>query len=355
MKILFLPKYSFSGPSSRYRTHQFIPFFEKIGIECDLIPFFSDSHIEKINSGKRSASISSIINIIKRFKVIFIAKKYDLLFIEKELIPYFPGIIEWILHLLKINYILDYDDAVFHNYDKNGKKIFRLFLSRKIPLIIKRSTAVIAGSRYLLRYAEKFNRNVILIPTVIDISKYPKKESNKTDDFIIGWVGSYYTSRYVVDILEVLDKFTEKYNAKVHLLGFNKKLLEGYSSDKIIAIDWNKNTEVEEILKFSVGISPLHDTAFARGKCAFKSVQYMACGIPVITTPIEANGETVINGVNGFHAYSAKDWFNHLEYFYLNRDKLIEFGHRNRELVEKQYTIQSRLSEYERLFHRLSK
>ncbi len=353
MRILFLPKYNYSGPSSRYRTHQFIPFFEERGITCDINAFFPDSHIERINSGKRGAKLSLIWNILRRFNIILKARKYDLLFIEKEMIPYFPGIIELILKLFKIKYILDYDDAVFHNYDNNGKSIVRFFLSRKMSNIMSRAAHITVGSTYLYKYAKQFTNKVTKIPTVIDINKYPVIDFSNKNDFIIGWVGSYYTSQYVVDLFPALDKFTKKHNAKVRLLGFNKALLPSSLKDRIEIIEWNEQTEVKEIAKFTVGIAPLHDTPFARGKCAFKSVQYMACGIPVVTSPIEANAETVIHEVNGFHAKTNDEWFKYLEYFYLNRHKVTEFGKRNRKVVEEKYTIQSQLTVYLELFNHL--
>jgi len=353
VRILFLPKYNYSGPSSRYRTHQYIPFFEEKGIICDINAFFPDSHIDKINSGKRSAKLSIVWNILRRFNIILKARNYDFLFIEKEMVPYFPGIIEWVLNMLKIKYILDYDDAVFHNYDNKGKSFIRMFLSRKMPKIMSRAVYVIAGSSYLHRYAKQFTDKVIKIPTVINLNKYPAKENYYTNDFIIGWVGSYYTSQYVVDLFPALDKFTKKYNARVRLLGFNKELLPENLMDRVDIVEWNEKTEVNEISEFTVGIAPLHDTPFARGKCAFKSVQYMACGIPVVTSPIEANAETVIHGVNGYHAKTNDEWFNYLEYFYLNRDKVKEIGKLNRNLVKEKYTIQSQLPVYEDLFNRI--
>ena len=353
MRILFLPKYNYSGPSSRYRTHQFIPFFEERGITCDVNAFFPDSHIEKINAGKRGAKLSIVWNILRRFNIILKARKYDLLIIEKEMIPYFPGVIEWIFKLLKIRYILDYDDAIFHNYDKNGKSYIRFFLSLKMPNIMSNAAHIITGSTYLYKYAKQFTDEVIKIPTVIDINKYSAKDFTNNNDFVIGWVGSYYTSQYVVDLFPALDKFTAKYNVKIRLMGFNKALLPISLKDRVEIIEWNEKTEVEEIAKFTVGIAPLHNTPFARGKCAFKSVQYLACGIPFVTSPIEANAETVAHDVNGFHAKTNDEWFKYLEYFYLNRDKVIEFGMRNRKVVEERYTIQSQLPVYVELFNQL--
>jgi glycosyltransferase involved in cell wall biosynthesis len=351
MKMLFLPKYDYAGASSRYRTHQFIPFFRERKISCDVESFFDYAHIQSINISKRGTKLNFLYFILKRFLLIFKARQYDLLFIEKELIPYFPSVIETILKWQGVKFILDYDDAVFHNYDQNSNPLIRFILKNKIPVIIKKADYVVAGSAYLREFALKFNKNVIKIPTVIDIEVYSSsKNTDRKKEFIIGWIGSFYTSRYVNQIMDVLKDFAGKHDCKINLIGYNKKLLPEDMEDFVRVIEWDAETEVEEIRKFSVGISPTEDSYFSRGKCAFKSVQYMACGIPVIATPVGANGEIVRHNENGFHASTPSEWYQYLEFFYLNRDKIKEFGEKNRRIVENEYCVQSRLEEYIEVF-----
>ncbi len=352
MKILFLPKYNYSGASSRYRTYQFIPFFTEKAIACKVESFFDDAHILSINLSRRAAKLKFLRFILKRFMLIFKAKKYDLLFIEKELIPYFPSVIETVLKWMGVKFILDYDDAVFHNYDQNSNPVIRLLLRNKIPNIVKKADYVIAGSTYLYNYVLKLNKNVRKIPTVIDLKKYPLlKDSEEEEEFIIGWTGSYYTSRYVNLIMDVLKTFATKYSCRICLSGYNKKLLPDDMNKFVKIVDWEEETEVREIQKFSVGIAPMEDSPFSRGKCAFKSVQYMACQIPVIATPIGANGEIVKHNENGFHARTPEDWYKYLEFFYLNREKIKEFGGKGRMLVENEYCLQARMEQYLEIFN----
>lgn len=352
MKILFLPKYSYSGASSRYRTHQFIPFFRKEGIICDVKSFFDDEHINTINKSMRGLSLRLLFFILRRIKILLKVKKYDLLFIEKEIIPYFPPIIEFILQLFGVKYILDYDDAIFHNYNKTKNIFIRIFLKNKINSIIKKASYIIVGNTYLENYALKFNKRVAKIPTVIDLNKYKlDTEIKKNEGFIIGWVGSYYSSKYFVSIIEALQLFEKKYKCEIRLIGFNKNLLTKDIKLPINVIKWNKYSEIKEIQKFTVGIAPLLDSPFARGKCAFKSVQYMACKLPVITTPIGANGEIIKHNINGFYANTKEEWFKYIEYLYQNPDVVNEFGERNRKLIEKEYSVQSKLKQYIEIFN----
>ena len=351
MKILFLPKYSSSGASSRYRTHQFIPFFRDEGIRCDVESFFDDNHISNINRSRRRLCLDFLLRIAKRFFLIFKARRYDLFFIEKELVPYFPGFIESVLKLSGVKIILDYDDAIFHNYDSSSNPVVRFFLRKKICRIMKKADCIIAGSRYIENYALKFNISVTRIPTVINLQRYPEGQYDRDGEFIIGWIGSFYTTPYVNLIADVLQCFvTEHDRCSIHLIGYNTRLLPEGIKRFVKVIEWDEKTEVEEIKRFSVGISPLQDTPFSRGKCAFKSIQYMACSLPVIVTPIGANAEIIRHEENGFHAETGEDWYRFLDLLYNNRDEAARIGRRNREVVEDKYCVQSRLNDYLEVF-----
>lgn len=352
MKITFFPKYDISGASSRYRTFQYLPYFEKYNLKYEVFPFFDYKHIEAINRGKRLSVLRISIYFFKRIFHILSVKKNNLLFIEKELIPYFPPVLEWYLSIRKIKFILDYDDAVIHNYDESPNFIIRSFLSKKIPYIQKKASAVVNGSYYLQNLSLKNNKNSFYIPTSLDINKY-KLEKKNINEFIIGWIGSNSTSKLLLPFLNVLEKFCNTHNVKMHLVGFNESLLEKKFSF-IKVIPWNKDTETEELCKFSVGISPSVDKPFMRGKCAFKSIQYMACEKPVITTPVGANADVISHGVNGFHTLNNDDWYNYLKILYKNTDLCVKMGVAGRKRVENEFSIQVNYLKYLKLFEKIT-
>jgi glycosyltransferase involved in cell wall biosynthesis len=155
--------------------------------------------------------------------------------------------------------------------------------------------------------------------------------------------------------MDVLKKFVSSHCCRIHLIGYNKRLLPADMEEFTDVIVWDESTEAEEVRKFSVGIAPLEDTPFSRGKCAFKSIQYMACGVPVILTPVGANKEIIKHGENGFHAETEADWYRYLEYFYLNRAGIRLMGERNRKLAEEKYCVQSMLGEYMKVFESVKK
>jgi glycosyltransferase involved in cell wall biosynthesis len=339
MNLLFLTKYTSKGASSRYRFFQYFTFFEKDGINCSFSPYFSNIYLDIIYKKKSKIHLSYLLfyYFVRRVRIFFSLNKYDLIIVEKELIPFFPSVFEKLFALLKIKYLLDFDDATFHNYDQNKYRIIRYLLKNKIPNAIKYARGVITGNSYLYNFAKKYNNRVVKIPTSIDIMKY---HSNNifSDKFIIGWIGSKSTSKYVEDILYVLDDFSKKNdNVEIKLIGFCPERIN--ISNKMKLILWNEETEIEELCGIDVGIMPLRDSLWERGKCGLKLIQYMACSKPTISTPLEANVD--IDGGNGnLFAENDKDWYNALETVFKNRNKYREIGLHNRNRIKEHYSIQ---------------
>jgi len=347
MKILFLPKHEYMGASSRYRTLQYLPYIKENNIDFNVRPLFSDEYLKfKYKHGKEN-KIITLKRILNRIQtILFKASTYDVLVIEKELIPYFPPILEWYLKLKKIPYIVDYDDAVWHNYDNHKKAIVRFLFKNKIATVVKNAKSVIAGSEYIKDFALQFNDNVHKIPTVIDTKKYQcSSRKNDADKFVVGWIGSPSTSKYIFLISNALKSFTDEYNAIVHLVGFDPKLSSEIEFNHCV-ISWSEMSEVEEICKFDVGIMPLVDSSFERGKCGFKLIQYMGCKKPVIASPVGENNIIVEDGINGFLANDENEFYEQLKFFYTNRDSAKEFGINGFQKVNKLYSLQKSQKKY---------
>lgn len=348
MKVLFLPKHEYMGASSRYRTLQYIPFLKEKNIDYDISPLFSDEYLKyKYENGKENKLIT-IKRILKRIKTILIdAPKYDVLVIEKELIPYFPPLLEYYLKFRKISYIVDYDDAVWHNYDKHRIFLVRAFLKYKIKTVMDNATTIIGGSEYIIDYAKHSKcQNIVKIPTVIDIEKYKcNKTYNEENLFILGWIGSPSSSQYILEINDMLKNFTTKYNAIVHLVGFDKKLANKLDF-KYKIIPWSEKSEVEEICKFNVGIMPLSDTPFERGKCGFKLIQYMGCNKTVIASSVGENNHIIKDNKTGFLVRNNNEWFNTLVKLYNSKKLCIEMGNLAYESILNNYSLHAVQNKY---------
>jgi len=349
--MYFLSKYNQIGPSSRYRLYQYIPFLKKYNIESNS---FFDENYKPGYSYKNLKGLSYLIKIyLKRFKLLLkISFKNQPVFLQYEFLPFIPQF--FLFKLLNIKYVVDYDDAVFHDYDQHSSSLIRSLLGNKIKFVIKNAKHVITGSPYLTEYATKFNSNVTEIPTSINIEKYKLKDYNITNpEYTIGWIGSKTTSKNVLLLIPVFEKLIElDYKIKLAFIGFDEDLKSKFTHLPVEFIKWSSDTEVKNIRTFDIGIMPLEENLFNKGKCAFKLIQYMACGIPTISSDFAANRKVDRNNQNLF-AYTNIEWLDAFKQSITNQDQFNKIGLNNRIIIEQDYSIQSNLKYYEAIFDKL--
>ena len=358
MKILAFTKYSYEGPSSRYRFYNYQECFEKQNIEMAIKPLFSKIYFS--TSNKIIKALIVLVSYVKRFalvcQILIFKNRYDLVLLEYELFPYFPAWFETLLHKRGIKYIVDYDDAIFHKYDMSDNKIIHGLLKNKIAKVMEYADHVIVCNAYLEAYAKKYNEHTFRLPTVVLLDKYKnemgtfQKEENKT--FIIGWIGSRSTSIYILEILPAIKKFIETYeNVRFDLVGFDRSLLsqEVLERYQLNIIEWTEEKEIENILKFDVGIMPLHDDPWSKGKCGFKLLQYMSCKKPVIASPVGMNCTLVQNDQNGFLVDTIDEWHNAFETLYLDENLREKMAENNFLKIEIEYNNEKNCKKYVKL------
>ena len=347
MKILVLTRYDFLGASSRLRFFQYAKYLQRNGWSIDICPLFDNDYVENFYATGRKKISKIFTCYLRRLFILFKAKHFDLLWIEKELFPMLPATIERFLNAMRIPYIVDYDDAIFHNYDMNKNKMFRIFLKNKIDAVMKNASIVMAGNRYLAERAKKAGASKVeLIPTVVDSDKYkPRYEPN--DRFTIGWIGSPATEKYLQMIIQVLEDLKKKIDFQFIAVGAKNFNAPGIDYK---LHSWSEDSEADEIERFDVGIMPLVDEPWERGKCGYKLIQYMACGKPVIASPVGINKEIVEPGINGYLAQNSEEWLDSL--LKLNNDVKLRaaIGKNNRKKVEETYSITATAPVIERLF-----
>lgn len=340
--------------SSRMRSYQYFPYLEKAGMKVTVKPFFDDDYLKDFYAGKKN--ISTVIkSYLRRFFVLFSVFKYDRVVIEKEIFPFLPAAAEWMLKLLGIRYIVDYDDAIFHNYDRSSNPVIKKFLGHKIASVMQYSGTVVAGNHYLADYADKAGaKNVQIIPTVIDIERYPPKNndiqlpplrvgeksaSENDKKFIVGWIGTKTTFEKHLLPGKKWIKELQGQDPEIHfnIVGITEDMDLG---ENVNYIPWTENTEVSEILKMDVGIMPLQDSEWEKGKCAYKLIQYAACGIPGLASDVGMNKEVCIDNITGQIADDDQEWISHIQFLKNNSRTRLEMGHNARQLVQQKYCIQ---------------
>src|SRR5438552_7312031 len=310
MKCLLLSRYSRLGASSRARSYQYLPYLEVHGIDVSVAPLVGDSYIKSLYAG-RPKDWGAILRCYgRRITHLLQSRRFDLIWIEYELLPWLPAWGEFLLSFLRIPYVVDYDDAIFHHYDLHPNLVVRALLGHKIDAVMHRATLVIAGNHYLADRARRAGaKRVEILPTVVDLDRYPLPTRTNKPVFSIGWIGSPATIHYLASLQPALSKACAGGKMRMILVGSGPIELPSVTTE-IRA--WSEETEVASIRDFDVGVMPLPDDPWARGKCSYKLVQYMACGLPAVASPVGMNRQIIEDNVNGLLAVTEEDWVRSL-------------------------------------------
>jgi glycosyltransferase involved in cell wall biosynthesis len=338
MKLLVLSRYDRMGSSSRLRAMQYLPWLKAAGIEARLAPFFDDAYLEQLYSGKRNMALSSRY-YLNRVRKLWRSEHPSAIWLEKELLPWLPaGIERWLLPR-GVPVISDYDDAVFHRYDLHRSRVVRGLLGRKIDKVMASSALVLAGNPYLATRAHAAGAlRIEIVPTVIDARRYAVAPRPEADGLLrIGWIGTPTTWRqYMLPVLPMLSALAKEHGAKVRAVGGGG--IE--ATPELEVLPWSEAEEGRMIQGMDIGLMPLDDSPWSRGKCGYKIIQYMASGVPVVASPVGVNAEIVVDGVTGFLATTEAEWRLAITRLLRDSDLRHRMGEAGRRRMEERYSLQ---------------
>lgn len=338
-KVLFLSRYARLGASSRLRLYQYIPYFQDAGLDAALVPFFGDDYVLGLYTGK-VAKFPILKAYAARLRIMLKAGRFDAVWVEKEMLPWIPAWLELGLLPAKARLIVDYDDAVFHRYDGHRFRVVRGLLGKKIDRVMQRANLVVAGNDYLAsRAREAGAARVEILPTVVDTTRYGVTVAvpGAHQLPVIGWIGSPLTAKYLLSIAPALQEIVSRKLARVIAVGADVGLL----NDLPVEVQpWTEATEVDDIQRFDIGIMPLPDSPFERGKCGYKLIQYMACGKPVVASPVGVNSTIVRDRVDGFLASTHQEWISALTKLIADPELRQQMGCAGRHRIENEFSLQ---------------
>ncbi len=338
MRVLLLTRYGEMGASSRYRSYQFLPYLEEQGFEVEALPLLDDAYLRARYGGAGVSRGSIAAAYARRLGQLLRSRQFDLVWLEKEALPWLPGAIESLLLAVGAPYVVDYDDALFHRYDQHPAFAVRALLGNKIDRVMRGAALVIAGNSYLAARARAAGaRQVAVLPTVIDLQRYPPAPSAKNEIFTIGSIGTPMTARLHLETIRgPLERFCAGGEARVVAIGAGDL---GWQAPVEVKA-WSGATEVADLQGIDVGIMPLPDSPWERGKCGFKLIQYMACARPVVGSPVGVNDDIIEPGVNGFKATTPDAWIQAIDTLRSDRELRHRMGGAGRSLVEQAYCLQ---------------
>jgi glycosyltransferase involved in cell wall biosynthesis len=350
LNVLLLSRHGRLAASTRYRFCQYLPYLKAQGITVTEAPLLDDNYLRTLYAeGKRTAGSYFLKVYSERLRYLLKTATYDLVWIHTEALPWLPGWIEQFLLGQRTPYVAEYDDAWFHRYDQHPSLFVRQLLKNKIDRVMKQAALVVAGNEYIAaRAAAAGARKIEIVPTVIDLATYPLSPQPHNERFTIGWVGSPPTARHLKSIHPALKLICQEGNAQVVAVGAGSLQLEGVNLQAKV---WQEQTEVQEIQRFDVGIMPLIDSVFERGKCGFKLIQYMACARPVIASPVGVNQQLVRDGDNGFQATTTEEWLAAFRKLRDHAELRPHLGAAGRKQVESSYCLQVTAPKLTRLLY----
>ena len=266
-------------------------------------------------------------------------RRYDLVWIEKEIFPFFPAIAEWLVTRLGIPYVVEYDDATFHRYDLHANAAVRILLGRKIDSVMRNASLVIAGNEYLADRASRAGAlRIEIVPTVIDLQRYACVSREASEPVVVGWIGSPATSAYLLTIAPAIEALATGPGVRFVAVGASA---DSVAELPLEVIAWSEETEVSTLQTFDIGVMPLADSPWEKGKCGYKLIQFMACSLPVVASPVGVNEKIIRHGDNGYlWAASLEEWERSLQDLVRDRELRREMGDRGRADVESTYCVQ---------------
>ena len=354
MHILFIVPYpTDKAPSQRFRFEQYYKLLEKNGIQYTVKPFLSREIWDILYLPGRfpKKAFGILGGLLKRVGLLFSLKKYDYIFIHREATPVGPSFFEYFsARWLNKKIVYDFDDAIWiPNYSEANSFFSFLKGYGNVHKICRYAYKVSCGNEFLCNYALQFNTNVVYNPTTIDTDNYHNKTKNQSGtEFVIGWTGSHSTIRYIAEIIPVLAELEKKHKFVFRVIS---DLKPEFELNSLEYVKWKKETEIQDLLGFNIGIMPLVNDKWANGKCGFKALQYMSLGIPALVSPVGVNSRIVDNGINGFICSNQQDWKNAIEELLTNRELLLNMSKETRKKIVDEYSVNSNANNFIGLFN----
>jgi glycosyltransferase involved in cell wall biosynthesis len=329
------------SPGQRFRLEQWSPLLEaKHGIRIDFEPFESTELTDVLYrpGHKARKAVLLVRDTLRRRRVLGESRKYDGIVIYREAAMLGPAIYERLLTWLGVPIFMDFDDAIWFTTPAPPNGVFSyLRFASKAATICRLSRAVIVGNQYLASYARQFSSNVHVVPTSIELRDYPVQPPIPPEPFTVVWSGSLSTLSHLEEAREPIETLGKQRHVVLRVIA-NKPPPRPFANVENVFIPWSAKGEAETLGRAHVGIMPLPDDKYTRGKCALKALQYMAVGVPALVSPVGVNTDVIQHGKNGLLASSTSEWLDSLYQLAHSPELRSSLGVAGRQTVEAKYS-----------------
>ena len=361
-RILFIVQHRFNrSPGQRYRCEQYIKYLEAAGFECVYSPLIATKEEDIALYNSQSLFDKAKIfakGFARRLNDVLRAPNFDIIFVYREAFMTGSVFFEKLLKKSGAKIILDFDDAIWlSTVSEANKSLQWLKKPEKVNDIIRLSDLVIVGNAYLAEYAGKFSNNVMVFPSTIDLDYYkiPQRAEYKTiGKVVIGWSGSHTTVEHFETIIPVLKTLKAKYGDTIEFVVYGDPHYKNAELG-IQGLAWSFDTEVATVAAFDIGIMPLPNDQWSKGKCAMKGLMYMGLQVPAVLSGVGMNNDVIDNGKNGFLANTEDEWIEKLSLLIESPALRNELGKAGRLTIEQRFSAQALNAEYVNAFKELIK
>ena len=352
MRIVAFTKYDREAASTRQRFVQYTSALADAGMRLDVRPLLSNAYVRSLATHEPVSRTEVAAAYWERLRDVLFRRDADVIWVHAELFPFLPSSVERLVFRSGAPVVYDWDDATFVPYQHHRNPIVRGLLGRKFEPILSRAAAVTCGNAYLRDYCSRFCDRSIVVPTVVDTDVYRPIEKAQ-GPLTLGWIGSPTTWGNVRPLLPTIERFCREHGARFRAVGAGKAAAAD-SFEGLELVDWTEASEVAEVQGFDIGIMPLIDAPFERGKSGYKLIQYMACGLPTVASPVGVNTEIVTHGQTGFLASDASEWANSLGRLAADADLRRSMGRGGRDRAIASYSLASQAPRMVELFREIS-
>jgi glycosyltransferase involved in cell wall biosynthesis len=341
VRMLVLSPFPEEAAGTRFRITHYIPYLESQGFDVTVDSFFTPSFFRLVyRKGQYPQKIVAFAGLAaRRLAAMPAARRYDLIFIYREAFPIGPPFVERYLSRGSAAIVLDFDDAIYlRNSSEANRFVESLKFAQKVATIVGLADRVIVGNEFLAAYARAHNSAVTTIPTCVDTSRFVRRTvPSAPGPPVVGWIGSPTTTPYLAALGDVLRETGRRRPFLMRVSGSAEDFsLPGVD---VRHEPWTIGREVELFNTCDVGVYPLTDDEWSRGKCGFKAIQFMACGVPVVASAVGVNRDIIEDGVNGFLASSPAEWVDKLDRLVADPSLRARLGAAGRKTIEERYSL----------------
>ena len=349
--IAFLVPYPLGiSPGQRFRFEHYLPALRKSGFQYRVFSFLSENAYKSFFKGGLFVKAGALLaGYFKRAGLLFTIHRYDFIYVYRETSPIGPPLLLWLNRWIwRKPVIYDFDDAIWLR-DEGGESslVASIKWKSKVGTISRWAEKVNVGNRFLADYVTTQGGSPVIIPTVVDTSTVHVRKNPAPSELIIGWTGSHSTLKFITPLLPVLRSLREKYEFNFHIIANSDP---GYQDSFIKFIPWSKESEINDLEEFHIGVMPLQDNNWSKGKCGFKAIQYLSLATPAVVSPVGVNTEVVRDGIDGFQAETESDWHEMLEKLIVSEQLRTEMGRAGREHIVKDYSVDATREKFLSLF-----